>query len=261
MTITSLPVEIQSQILSYLPVSDQISTSQAYPLWREIIINSTSAPPGRYASYTDSDLPSIHTLLQGHVRFGFTYKDGDITSFRFMGLEEEKNQQDYGEWEWGQDEFLPDDSISIPNAAEVKNYKISTWMDLCEFPYLDKPLFSPFEEVVPKQYSGNEEWDRSIDECDLRISVIGTVIIQGKTGISLGSEQRMIIGENLSVIELVRGFLEEVSFNYFIEDWGITTDKSSEVLFWASRSSGEGWFQHQLDHWEFTALVYQKSQV
>ncbi|KAK6342950.1 hypothetical protein TWF718_008328 [Orbilia javanica] len=134
--ILALPVELQSQILSYLPIEDQISAAKICSFWRDIILNSNAIKLTRYVyGYTFAGLlircHVLATTLGGYVTpaFRFMVQGRVVTGFQYtyeVSHEETRVRMRYGG----------------PNEKVLSG-------DIAEFPFFDEPLFPPFPTVIP----------------------------------------------------------------------------------------------------------------
>ncbi|KAF3187897.1 hypothetical protein TWF788_001362 [Orbilia oligospora] len=132
--ITTLPLEIQSEILSHVSIlSDQISISQTCKLWQTIIWEDKSCQRQRYARVSEEvdlhkfikyDKPSIQWL-------SCTFENGNVNQYR------------YKQYEFEDEDEEGDGGTSLR----------WRWQDLTNFRLLDDPVVSPFCKV-PEFFNG-----------------------------------------------------------------------------------------------------------
>ncbi|EPS44158.1 hypothetical protein H072_1818 [Dactylellina haptotyla CBS 200.50] len=148
--ILSLPVELQTEILSYLLpwLSDVVPASKTCRLWHSII-SSRSFCEARYYSPEDREyndnrtrciIPYTHKILDPwgpdiFSRLGITFQNGVITEYRY---------------------YSADTEIPRDGSKSIESPKCLPSVDITDCPVLDEPLFSPvfvksLENMTPAQ--------------------------------------------------------------------------------------------------------------
>ncbi|EGX48195.1 hypothetical protein AOL_s00081g58 [Orbilia oligospora ATCC 24927] len=129
--ITTLPLEIQSEILSHVStLSDQISISQTCKLWQTIIWECKSCQRQRYARVSEE--VDIHKFIKYDKPLikwlSCTFENGNVNQYRYKQYEFEKEEDSETSSRW-------------------------RWQDLTNFKFLDDPVVSPFCQV-PEFFNG-----------------------------------------------------------------------------------------------------------
>ncbi|KAF3098883.1 hypothetical protein TWF102_005931 [Orbilia oligospora] len=129
--ITTLPLEIQSEILSHAStLSDQISISQTCKLWQTIIWEYKSCQRQRYARVSEEvDLHKFIKYDEPLIQWlSCTFENGNVNQYRYKQYEFEKEEDGETSSRW-------------------------RWQDLTDFKFLDDPVVSPFCKV-PEFFNG-----------------------------------------------------------------------------------------------------------
>ncbi|KAK6333822.1 hypothetical protein TWF730_004005 [Orbilia blumenaviensis] len=134
---TTLPTEIQIEILSYLHITDQISCSRVCKQWETLILESHALVQSRYTSpvitKTGFLIPATHKIFEIDGWLTCTFK-GYVTRFRVFDFRERQvSETQDAEWE----------------AVHNPNTKIFSF-DITNSKILDELFFSPFN--PPEQY-------------------------------------------------------------------------------------------------------------
>ncbi|KAK6528548.1 hypothetical protein TWF281_009789 [Arthrobotrys megalospora] len=129
--ITSLPVEIQTEIFSYLPFQDQISTAVVCPLWRGILLYNESLRRSRYVKTFIGNKAQIrtHKLLGSAFQwacnlFSCVIDHGTVEQYRFCNLANYSNLREI---------LMTWPRLVLP------------WVDISDSPFLDEPVFLSLE--------------------------------------------------------------------------------------------------------------------
>ncbi|KAJ6257611.1 hypothetical protein Dda_7398 [Drechslerella dactyloides] len=122
----ALPVELQAEILSYLPFGSHPAAAAVSPLWKDIITNYPSFRNSRYLApphtrdFRSHCFVTFSEVETSYGHFSFLVQNGALKSYTFR----------YGF-------FNPDAELRRP----------VDWIDISECPFLDEPLFHPSDEI------------------------------------------------------------------------------------------------------------------
>ncbi|KAF3928595.1 hypothetical protein AA313_de0202686 [Arthrobotrys entomopaga] len=128
MTLSNIPPELQIQIFSYLPISDQLNVANVCTRWRNLLLKTKSLIRTRYFNpslYAPRNPPeNMHRLLsydRNIDRFDCIVRSGRVQEYLVLN----------------------------PKSRNFRNITAS--------PFLDEPLFSPFirEDEAFKRYVAN----------------------------------------------------------------------------------------------------------
>ncbi|EPS37010.1 hypothetical protein H072_9408 [Dactylellina haptotyla CBS 200.50] len=269
----ALPVEIQTEVLSYLPsLEDQISTSRTCRLWEGIVLHNkhlkltrytevgcTSWREGRRPHTVElSDKVRIHKLLRAPIGAGWvkglacTFQDGIVKEYRY--------RYDYNE-----------------------NQPRSAWKDISTCKILDEPLISPFSEHSgvfarsggqntvllpllarrlvrqrpdgPGHYAGYRRWDRIDEQDDPGFDVPDPSVYKLWTSLSISErpfatgnvyEAYACIRDRTTIRELISEIVKDTQLA--LESWGVKTTMVHEMFF----SSVVKEVSPYSDHWSWT---------
>ncbi|KAK6354099.1 hypothetical protein TWF730_008516 [Orbilia blumenaviensis] len=174
--LSSLPAELHIEILSHLPsLTDQISASIAYDLWKTLISTTECLKRLRYTYRRPWKQEGLHHLLspsQYHTFFGLTAKAGKIISYNLY-----KFDRRHEEWHTalgykvnyrnrhshryiGKRVYEDDDEDIGVNRRDFTNFQKLVWeVDISDLGIVDEPLVSPYlhEDVV------EGVWTRPLD--------------------------------------------------------------------------------------------------
>ncbi|KAK6338598.1 hypothetical protein TWF696_009410 [Orbilia brochopaga] len=122
----ALPVELQAEILSYIPFGSHPAAVAVSPLWKDIITNYPSFRDRRYLAppYTRGFRSHCFVTFSeeetNYDHFSFLVQDGALKSYAFR----------YGF-------FNSDNELRRP----------VDWLDISDCPFLDEPLFHPSDDI------------------------------------------------------------------------------------------------------------------
>ncbi|KAK6529974.1 hypothetical protein TWF694_003349 [Orbilia ellipsospora] len=128
-SILFLPVEIQENILSFLPdIEDQFNVSQISPVWEEIVLTAKSLRKERYEPLYSGI--SVNTFLKSNPKTSglFIRIDDGVPRYmyRFRKLKE------------------PNDGTAASKKYSTREPTLRNWedKDITDSPFLDEPLFA-----------------------------------------------------------------------------------------------------------------------
>ncbi|KAK6354428.1 hypothetical protein TWF730_008833 [Orbilia blumenaviensis] len=146
-TLTTLPTELQSLILSYTPLSTQLIARKVCPLWSSLI-NTQSLLKTRYVpTFTPTGgLPNLHRLLDysGRLRFFISISDGGgvVVKHRFL-LNPKSNNRYPNPYPYPKSYRLEEEKEEEKKEEEEEEEE-EIWEEITNHPFLSEPLFSPF---------------------------------------------------------------------------------------------------------------------
>ncbi|KAK6504271.1 hypothetical protein TWF506_002473 [Arthrobotrys conoides] len=145
-----LPTELQSQILSYLPIKDQLSAAKICPLWKDIVLNDKAIQRTRY-SYSFSPIVCSHNLTSVWIEdgskpaFSFMVQSGVIKHFRYPQGKRESGEEV---------QTTPDEDTTGETRKAFDR-------DITDCIFLDEPLLAPFPTSVPVPFKILEDNDQT----------------------------------------------------------------------------------------------------
>ncbi|KAF3927135.1 hypothetical protein AA313_de0210137 [Arthrobotrys entomopaga] len=129
-SILSLPVEIQQNIISYLPdIEDQLNVSHISPIWEEIVLTTKSLRKKRYEALYSGI--SVHTLLKQNTR----------TSELYVTMEEDRSLRYMYRFRKLKD---PNEGFPRSHTYSKLDPALKNWedKDITDSSVLDEPLFT-----------------------------------------------------------------------------------------------------------------------
>ncbi|KAF3282958.1 hypothetical protein EYR41_008582 [Orbilia oligospora] len=162
-TLLALPAELQYQILSYLPIQDQLSAAKICFLWKDIVLNDKAIQQTRY-SYSFSSVVCGHILTSAWIEdsskpaFSFMVQNGVIKRFRYPYEIQESSE--------GTQTILDKDMTGeTPPKFDG---------DITDCIFLDEPLFTPFPTSTPVPFRFCEDSDQTPLLTRKRLQFTGT---------------------------------------------------------------------------------------
>ncbi|KAF3205204.1 hypothetical protein TWF106_009617 [Orbilia oligospora] len=162
-TLLALPAELQYQILSYLPIQDQLSVAKICFLWKDIVLNDKAIQQTRY-SYSFSSVVCGHILTSAWIEdsskpaFSFMVQNGVIKRFRYPYETHESSE--------GTQTILDKDMTGeTPPKFDG---------DITDCIFLDEPLFTPFPTSAPAPFRFCEDSDQTPLLTKKRLQFTGT---------------------------------------------------------------------------------------
>ncbi|KAF3910903.1 hypothetical protein ABW20_dc0108500 [Dactylellina cionopaga] len=157
---STLPLELQIEIFSYITAAEQITLVKVCPSWETILLKTESLKRIRYPQ---TPARSHHFLLNRFARLGFWARNGVIENYRFVHEGEERHGKEC-ERRWKPDYSRPWPRRRSPRPKAYINdlpdeHKYDGWLleDISSCKFLDENIFAA---SVDDNTSGVEDQDQ-----------------------------------------------------------------------------------------------------
>ncbi|KAK6345703.1 hypothetical protein TWF718_007612 [Orbilia javanica] len=122
MSICSIPPELQSHILLFLEIDDQVVAAETCSLWHQLLFSKT-AQARRYvkSENPDSTLASIHQLLipADQYKLSCTIQNGDVLSYKLLSIRDGGDSTNYDIKNISASAFLDEPPLGRRGQAEA----------------------------------------------------------------------------------------------------------------------------------------------
>ncbi|KAK6504586.1 hypothetical protein TWF481_006525 [Arthrobotrys musiformis] len=142
-SIRQLPLELQAQVISYLPADDQIRAAEVCQSWCDILSSSQSMRRSRYSS---ERVAGVHSLISTQSQ-GFRCEVRSVTSREYY----------FQEMPLGSDNPFLDEPFFLPTAWNGEDPELATSINRMAF-----NLFTGFPGAPCPTWRGPEHWGRGV---------------------------------------------------------------------------------------------------